>query len=258
MKTVGLALSGGGARGFAHLGIVKALREFGITPSIISGASAGAMMGAFLADGHSPEEILEISKKAEIFKLSHMLWRKNGFFEMKAIEDIYLQHFPHNCFENLQIPLHIATTDIVKGESVYFSTGTNLAKSIMASSCIPVLFEPVELEGRLLLDGGILNNFPVEPLVGKCDKIIGISVNSLSQNIEHIQMKDMVDRSCHIALKDAVVAKATLCDLFIEPPDMSRFGVLDIELADDIFGFSYSYALTLKEKIEAFVEGLGE
>lgn len=251
-------MSGGGARGFAHLGVIKALYEFGIKPQILSGASAGAMMGAFISKGHTPEEILDIAKNASFFNLRHILFHKQGLFDMKAFEEIYLQHFPHNCFDDLPIPLHIATTDIIKGESVYFSTGTNLAKAIMASSCIPMLFEPVEIDGHMLLDGGILNNFPVEPIIGKCDKIIGVHVNSLSNTIEHLEMKDFLDRSFHLSLSAAVRAKQPLCDLFIEPPGMTRFGVLDIEAADEIFDWGYRYTRGLQTQIEELKESLDE
>ena len=258
MKTVGLVLSGGGARGFAHLGVIKALNEFGIKPDIISGASAGAMMGAFIAAGRTPDEVLEIAKKASFFNLSHLLFRKAGLFDMKAFEEIYLEHFPHNSFDKLPIPLNVATTDIVNCKSVYFSRGGNLAKAIMASSSIPMLFEPVELDGYMLLDGGILNNFPVEPLIGKCDKIIGVHVNSISTQVEHLHMKDMLDRSFHLSLSASVKVKEPLCDLFIEPPSMSRFGVLDIETADEIFEWGYRYTLGLQQQIDELKKQLNE
>jgi NTE family protein len=121
-----------------------------------------------------------------------------------------------------------------------------------------MLFEPIEIDGKMLLDGGILNNFPIEPLIGKCEKIIGVHVNSLSNTLEHMEMKDFVDRSYHLSVRGVVTAKQHLCDLFIEPPSMSRFGVLNIEAADEIFEWGYKYARGMQTEIEALKESLNE
>lgn len=252
MKTIGLVLSGGGARGFAHLGVAKALEEMGIKPNIIAGASAGAMMGAFISAGFSHDKLLSIAKSASLFSLSHLLFRKVGLFDMKAIEAIYLEHFAHDCFDDLPIPLHVAATDIINCQTVYFSSGKGLAKSIMASSCIPVVFEPIEIDGMQLLDGGILNNFPIEPLIGKCDKIIGVHVNSMDMETKKVHMKDMLDRSFHLSQSLITKEKSKQCQLFIEPPNMTRFSVLATEAVEEIYEFGYTYTLSLKDQIEEF------
>lgn len=253
MSKTGFVLSGGGVRGIAHLGVIKALNEFGIYPSMISGTSAGSIVGAFVASGHTPDEILHLAKHAGIFSFSNILFHKQGLFNMNAFEELYLKHIPHNSFEQLNIPLHVTATDIVKGETVYFNKG-ELSKTLMASSCVPVVFEPISYDGKLLLDGGILNNLPVEPILGKCDKVIGIHVNSISRNREHLHMKDLVDRSFHLALSNSVRLKEQDCDLFIEPPEMTRFGMFDLSKADEIFECGYNYAMQMRKEIELFEE----
>jgi NTE family protein len=138
---IGLVLSGGGARGIAHLGILKALEEFGIKPSIISGTSAGAIAGSILCRWLFFTRNKKIVEKGDSFNFSNLLIKKQGLFNMKGFEKMYQDYFPNNSFDDLQIPLHVAATDILKGEVVYFSSG-NLSQALMASSCIPVVFQP--------------------------------------------------------------------------------------------------------------------
>ena len=114
-QKIGIALSGGGARGIAHLGVLKALEEFGIKPSIISGTSAGAIAGVFYAGGYSLHEIKSIVENGEFFNLSNVLIKKQGLFNMKGFENMYQAYFPNNSFDDLQIPIYIAATNILNG-----------------------------------------------------------------------------------------------------------------------------------------------
>ena len=248
-KKIGIALSGGGARGIAHLGIIKALEEFGVKPSVISGTSAGALAGAFYAGGYSMEEMMLIIKKGDFFNFSHILFKKQGLFSMKSFEEIILQYFPSNSFEDLSIPLHVTATDVLKGELVYFSSG-NLSKSLMASSAIPFVFQPVSYNDSLYVDGGVLNIFPVEPLINKCDIIIGSYVNAIEKEVTEIHLKNIVDRCFHLALSNSVHNKIEKCTLYIEPPKMTQFGLFDFKKAPDIFTYGYDYCLTLEKKIK--------
>jgi NTE family protein len=246
---IGLVLSGGGARGIAHLGILKALEEFGIKPSIISGTSAGAIAGAFYAGGYSLQETKKIVETSEVFNFSNLLIKKQGLFNMKGFEKMYQAYFPNNSFSDLQIPLHVTATDILKGETVCFSSG-NLSQALMASSCIPIVFQPIHFNNTYYVDGGILNNFPIEPLIDKCDIIIGSHVNSIKKEVNEIHMKDIADRSFHLAMSDSVRNKASSCHLFIEPPDMSQFSIFDVEKSDELFEYGYKYTLSLEKEIK--------
>lgn len=250
MKSYNLVLSGGGARGVAHLGIIQYLEEINFKISGISGTSAGALYGAFYAAGYKPKQILKIAKEAKLFNLPNLLFGKSGLFNMDAFEEVILDHIPHNSFEKLNIPLTVATTDIINNKTIYFSSGT-LSKPLLASSCIPLVFEPINYVDTFLLDGGILNNFPVEPFSDKNLPIIGIHVNSVSSKIEHLHMKDMLDRSFHCALSQSVYSKIKKCELFIEPPDMSQFGMFDFNKDDEIFEYAYQYAKSIHNEIQA-------
>jgi NTE family protein len=131
---LGIVLSGGGARGIAHLGVLKALEEIGVKPDVISGTSAGAIVGSFYASGHKPEEILDIVLNTTLFSsLRPALGR--GFLRMDRAELIYKKHLAPATFENLKTPLYISATNIINGEAVYFNEG-DLILPIMAASSI--------------------------------------------------------------------------------------------------------------------------
>ena len=254
MKKIGITLSGGGARGIAHLGVLKALGEFGIKPDMISGASAGGIVGAFYAAGFSPREIMEIIKHADLFNIFSIKFHQ-GIFSMKSFEKIYMKHMPHNTFEGLNIPLYLAVTDIRKGETVYLSSG-ELAIALMATSCVPVAFQAVEYQGTEYFDGGILNNLPVEPLIGQCEAQIGVHVNSIDRSSHKIETKDLIDRSFHLALSHTIKEKEDQFGLYIEPPGMSRFGMFDTDDFEQIFTVGYYYTLGIRDRIEAFQKNL--
>jgi NTE family protein len=251
MGKFGLVLSGGGARGFAHLGVIKALEEVDIIPSIISGTSAGAIVAAFYAAGFNPEEIIEIALQGNFFSFSNLLLNKSGLFKMQSFEKIYKTHFKQNLIEKLPIPICITATDIIKGKSKYFTSGS-ISKALLASSCLPMVFEPIKYNDTLYLDGGILNNLPVEPVIGKCDFIIGVHTNEMSLKAENFHMKDILDRSFHLAMSKTVYDKIHLCDLFIEPPEMSKYGLFEVKKAEEIFLFAYQYTKEFLQTKEVF------
>jgi len=116
-----------------------------------------------------------------------------------------------------------------KGKINYFSEG-ELSSSLLASSCIPFLFQPLHYRGNYYVDGDVINNFPIEPFLRKCYKIIGINVNSINKEERKIHIKNVLDRSFYLTLNSANNYKFTLCDLYIEPPKMSQFGLLDLKI----------------------------
>lgn len=252
-KKIGLVLSGGGIRGVGHIGVLRALSELGIQVHALSGTSAGAIVAAFHSAGFDSNTIMEIAKNKKFFGFSNLLFRKAGLFNMESFQMIYDEYFHGTSIENLKIPLTIVATDIVKGEVVYFENGP-LDVALKASSCVPLVFEPVVVNGTIMLDGGILNNFPVEPLLSKCDKIIGVHVNSLSKDLKEIHMKDMLDRSFHFALSSGINEKVKMCNVFIEPPNMSRFGMFDMAGIDEIYRVTYEYTIGMKEQILAALQ----
>jgi len=250
MNKIGLVLSGGGARGFAHLGLLKALDELGVKLFAISGVSAGALLGAMYAAGKSPDEILALCKDNSYFGLSNLLWRKAGFFSMEAIQNLLNENIPHNTFEDLKIKFFVNATDLMHNKTIFYSKG-KLVPCLIASASVPVLFDPVELGNQKLVDGGLLNNFPVEPLIPVCDKIIGSHVNKLKEIPEgnnKISKLTMLERCFHMSIANSVYQRGELCNLFLEP-HLYEYGMFDTKSADKIFEVGYHFAMKEKQQI---------
>lgn len=255
MLKIGFCLSGGGARGIAHLGIMKALEEKGIKPSIIAGTSAGALMGAFYAAGFTPDEILEVALRSRFLTSSNLQWRKAGFFSMRFFNKLFNVIFPKNTFESLRLPLIVNATNIITGEAEYFENG-ELINVLLASACVPMIFQPVEMKLSVYMDGGILDNFPVMQLKGRCDRIVGSYVNDMDIASKKISMATIIDRTFNLAINDTINTKKQYCDVFIAPPDMMRYGIMEMKQATTIFNEGYQYATSFltDEVVKKLVE----
>ena len=236
----GLVLSGGGARGIAHIGILKALDEMKITFDFISGTSAGSIIGALYAAGHKPDHIFELVKNLSIFKSVRPAFAWTGLLTLDGLKELLLKNIPENKFESLKIPLTVAATDLRNGRLHYFTSG-ELSTAIVASSSIPAIFNPVQLNGNLYVDGGLLDNLPVRPIRQLCDFIVGCHCNHVSPDFDVTNLKLVVERSLLIAIQANTEISRNLCDLFIEPPRMDRFSSLDLSKAQEIFEFGYRF-----------------
>ncbi len=250
MAKIGLVLSGGGARGFAHLGVLQALDELGVRPFAISGVSAGAIIGSLYAAGHKPEKILSFMKDNSYFGWSNFLFNGDGFFSMQPMADALKKQIAQDSFESLSIKLFVTATDFTKNKEVVFSEG-KLFQAIIASASVPVIFEPVKFGDSLLIDGGVLNNFPVEPIKAKCNKLIGCYVNNIDMltiNEERIGKTRILERCFSMATAANAYLKKGFCDVFIEPL-LDQFGIFDNEKADMIYDIGYRSALKQKAQL---------
>jgi NTE family protein len=254
MLHTGVVLSGGGVRGFAHLGLLQALEELNIKPDAISGVSAGAIVGALYAAGHSPQTIRDILKKNSYFGWSSFLLNKDGLFSMKALRKVLQTYIPDNSFESLHKKLFITATDFANNEAITFSKGS-LIDTVIASSSVPAIFEPVKIGDHLLVDGGLLNNFPVEPLENKCNLLIGCNVNFIPKvlgNGKRIGKMNLIEKCFHMAIASVVYSKVEKLDLFIEP-DLHEFGMFDVTKADLIYETGYEATMKHKNKLLRFM-----
>jgi NTE family protein len=175
MKT-GIVLSGGGARGISHIGVLKALEEIGVTIDHVAGTSVGAIIGALHASGRTASEILDIVLKTSVLKSIRPSWNWRGLLSLEGLRTILSVYLPDDRFEALQIPLTVSATDIVKGKPAYFSSGELIAV-LQASCCVPAVFAPVALNGSLYVDGGIMDNLPAKPIRPDVDLLIGVHCN---------------------------------------------------------------------------------
>jgi len=160
MKRVGLTLSGGGALGGAHVGVLEVLDGAGIRPCFVSGASAGSAVGSVYCAGLSVERIKELALAMDWNKIGRMVRPRGGFFDGSRLERYLIELVGDLTFDQLQIPFAAAAADILRDELVVLREG-RLAPAVRASCAFPGVFTPVEYEGRLLVDGGLINNLPV-------------------------------------------------------------------------------------------------
>jgi NTE family protein len=180
MTRIGLALGGGGAKGLSHIAFLKALDEMDTRPSVISGTSIGAVIGALYGGGLSGREIEDIFDGMGIRRMGGMLdfsvFSTAGILRGKRVEEFLTETLPVRTFRELAIPLRITATDFWKRKEVVFRSG-DLVPAIRASISVPVLLEPARIKGRILTDGGMVNPLPYDLLRGECDVLVAIDVS---------------------------------------------------------------------------------
>lgn len=240
---IGLVLSGGGARGIAHIGAIKALDEQGIPISHIAGTSVGAIVGALYASGCGWKDILDFFKMTQIFTLNKYARRKPGFLDSDKFYDQFKSYLPKDTFESLEKPLFITATDLLDGSLKVFHKG-DLIKAVLASAAVPGIFAPVQIGNGYYIDGGTLNNFPVDLIQKYCDQIIGVFVNPFGKiKIEDLKhAHNVMERAYHIMIANATLAKFQDCDVLIRPKGMGDFGLFSLNKIDAIFDLGYKAA----------------
>jgi len=182
-EKIGLALGSGGARGLAHIGVLKVLEEKKIPIDYISGSSIGALIGAAYSIGMTVKEMEEIASKTD-WKMMAKIFLPT--LSLSAIvNDKYLGEFLYGIFgnkkfEDAKIPLALIATDLDSGKAVVLKSG-NLIKAVRASMSLPMLFSPVIYKGRKLIDGGLVNPVPVDVIEpGKVDKVIAVNLRGFA------------------------------------------------------------------------------
>ncbi len=244
-KTIGLALSGGGARGIAHLGVLQFLNELNLKASVVSGTSAGSIVALLYAAGREPKDVLKFLIKTNYLTIFRLATDFKGVLNMKRTEKVFKKILQEiDSFESLKIPLYVAATCLESGTTTYFSDG-ELIRTVQASSCIPVVFAPIMIGGKHYVDGGILNNLPAEAIKDKCNYLIGVNINPHFEKQNIRNARDLVERTGYLAISPNVEVSKQLCDLCIEPPQLYRFSVFDIGEAEEMYQIGYAYAKEL-------------
>ncbi|WP_209401147.1 patatin-like phospholipase family protein [Pseudozobellia sp. WGM2] len=227
-KSIGLVLSGGGVRGMAHIGLIRAMNEYGISAEIVSGSSVGALVGALYANGNSVTEMLSFFKETPLFKYNFLTIVKPGFIDTDRYFDVFRVYFPEDSFEALQRKLHVVATNLQDGELSYFSEG-ELIGPLLASAALPPVFSPVELNGKFYADGGIMNNFPLEPIADKVDFVLGSNVSVVAP-LERNALKNSLQitgRVTGLMIYAINRSKLQACDFLLEFKELENIGVLD-------------------------------
>ena len=245
-KSIGLALSGGGSKGIAHAGVLKFLSEQEITPSCIAGSSAGAIVGTMYAYGKKPEEILDFFKSIYFFHWKHFTFKKAGIVDSESFKKYFDEVFGATTLGELNIPMYVTATDMVKGKLKIFNPDTKVVDAVLASTAVPGMISPYIIKEKLYSDGGILNHFPADLLQGKCDSIIGVYVSPI-QNLEATQLrsiKSVTYRALELLTANSNLQKFNHCDLIIEPKELTNFSTFETNKnkMDLIFEIGYNEA----------------
>ncbi|MBA6313777.1 patatin-like phospholipase family protein [Cellulophaga baltica] len=242
-QSIGLVLSGGGVRGMAHIGLIKAMKEFDIEAKYVTGSSVGALVGALYANGNSIDDMLSFFKTTPLFNYQFLTIAKAGFMDTDKYIRFFKAYFPEDTFEALEKELHIVATNIQDGDAEFFSTG-ELIRPLLASAALPPVFSPIEINGQLYADGGIMNNFPSEPLYDKCDYIIGSNVSIVSK-LEKKDLKNsyqLTGRVTGLMIYAASKAKLKSCNLLFESSELEHIGMLDRKAIEKAYTLGYDHA----------------
>tara|TARA_R110001583_G_scaffold10417_4_gene47856 strand:+ start:28029 stop:30230 length:2202 start_codon:yes stop_codon:yes gene_type:complete len=263
---IGLVLSGGGAKGFAHIGVLKVLEELNMPIDYISGTSMGSIIGAFYAMGYSASEIekLVLSQDWEEL-LTDEISRKYIHVKDKQDLDRYVISFPikpkgiripagivkgqnilnlfdrhtieyhgNTDFRKFPIPFVCIATDLETGDAVVLDKG-NISEALRASMAIPTVFTPIEIDGKLLADGGMINNFPVEEVIKMgADIVIGVDVQTGPKNKDElISIEDIINQTISLMAKKEFIKNRKLCDIYIKP-DISGYSMTSFQKAGSL------------------------
>ncbi len=286
---VGLILSGGGAKGFAHIGVLKVLEEAGVKVSFIGGTSMGAIVGGLYASGYSATQIDSIFSATDFDELlQDFIPRSSKSFYGKRNDELYALSLPFNKFKigiptalskglynynllaklthnvrhvrdfnKLPIPFLCIATDIENGTEVVLNEGY-LPQAMVASAAFPSLFAPVEIDGKMLIDGGVTNNYPIEEIkkLG-AQYIIGVDVQDDLKDRKSLQdaTRILVQISNLQMIRD-MEEKAKQTDIYIKP-DISSFGVISFDEGKNIIvkGEEAAFAAFEKMKVLSKVNG---
>jgi len=246
----GLVLSGGGVRGVAHIGAIKALEEHDIFPTHIAGTSAGAIVGALYANGNTWQEILDFFKTVQIFKIDNFARKKPGFINTEKLYDSFKRILIKDDFSVLKKSLYITATNILDGSLKIFTEG-ELIKPILASAAFPGIFTPIQIREEYYVDGGTLNNFPVDLVVKQCKNIIGVYVNPFEKlNIKDLKHSyDVLERAYRIKTAYDSIEKFKDCDFVICPNELKKIGTFSMKDIDAVFELGYKSAMDEISKV---------
>ncbi len=243
-KKLGLALSGGGALGFAHIGAIQALEEHGIKPDYVSGSSMGAIIGVIYCAGYTPTEIMKVIKDEKLYKLEKLMspkisLKRQGLSSHATLRTTLQEMLPHDCFDSLKIPFTVCVTNITSGKSEYYFSGKGLINWVVASASIPGVFEPVFVNDTAYVDGGVLNNLPAEALHNRgCDYIIGVDVLPFL-DVQKSSIMDIALWSIRLMQHSNTIDDSKYCNWLITSNAIKSYNEFDFDKYKEIYQYGY-------------------
>ena len=245
--STGLCLSGGGALGFAHIGVIQSLEEHGIYPTCIVGSSMGAIIGTLYAAGYSPADMLQMIKEDKLYKVTKLLTFRATFFKSglsthSLLCSLIKELIPHNSFEKLKKKMHICIVNLNSGTWEIIDSGNELDKWVSASASIPGVFETVKDAKTFYVDGGLLNNMPAQGIKNECQQIIGVDVIPYRAPSELNKPTDTLVVSIRAMQHQNSKEGRDLCRFLIEPKAIEEYHEFSFESYEAIYQHGYSAA----------------
>ena len=254
-KKIGLALSGGAARGFAHLGVLRVLAEHNIPVDFVAGTSAGSIAGAAFASGMSVEQIVELGKEMSWFRMTKLALSPKGILSNASMGAFFRKSFPFDKFEDLPIPFAAVATDLETGEEVVLKEKGDLITAIQASCAIPGIFMPILADGRMLIDGGVVAAVPTKA-VRKLGAEIVIAVDVISCGATYwgtpTTLIGVLFQSTMMLLREASKAHHYRADVVIVP-QIAHLRPDDIGKMDEYIRLGEEAALEKIDEIKALI-----
>lgn len=244
---IGVALGGGAAKGIAHIGALKAFEEDQIRIHCISGTSVGALVASYYAFGRPAESILSICSTLNLSKIINFTFERGGLFSTDNIRDMIHRDLGDCRIEDADIPLAICATDIETGEQLIFREG-NLADAVCASMAVPGLFVPVEVDGRILVDGGLVENVPISPLAKMGAGItVAIDLSHVTRYPKPEDTLDVISNAINIGIDFNTRKQLKKADIAV-PLDLSKYSLTNnADCVDELYMEGYR---PMKKKIQ--------
>lgn len=244
---IGLALGGGAAKGIAHIGVLKAFEEEQIRIHCISGTSVGALVASYHAFGRPAESILSICSTLNLSRILNFTFERGGLFSTDSIREMIYRDLGDCRIEDANIPLAICATDIETGEQMIFRKG-NLADAVCASMAVPGLFVPVEIDGRILVDGGLVENVPISPLAKMGAGItVAVDLSYVSRYPKPEDTLDVISNAINIGIDFNTRKQLKKADIAV-PLDLSGYSLTNnADRVDELYREGYR---PMKKKIQ--------
>ncbi|SPL71045.1 patatin-like phospholipase family protein [Acinetobacter stercoris] len=224
---VALVLGSGGARGYAHIGVIQVLEEYGIKPDFIVGTSAGSIVGSIYASGKSPEELRQIALDMKVGDVRDIKIGMKGFFDGTKVENYINQQVEQTPLQNLRIPMYVVATELKEGKKVVFNQG-NTGQAVRASVSIPSMFIPTTIEGKEYVDGGLVSPVPVDVARDLGADII-IAVDILAQPIytQTSNIWGLFNQNINIMQNKLASEELKNADIIIQPDLREKAHIFD-------------------------------
>ena len=237
---VGVAFSGGGARGFAHIGALLALEEAGLKPDVIAGVSAGSVVAVLYGAGLTPMQIVEIFARAGLRDFTELNLGGGGLVSIVKFMDFIMAAIaPKKNLEDLEIPTYIGVSDLDNACPHAFHTGA-IGLRMMASCSIPIVFPPVLIDGVHYVDGGVLRNHPAWIIRDMCELLIGVNVSPMPPKKE--KYKSIIGvalRTYNLMAKANQADDMALCDISVSTPEIAKHAVFDLKNIKELVVLGY-------------------